>query len=110
MIERNRSSRFGWVRWVVVMLLCAAGLVRAQSYSLGPDSQPQDGVPKGMVTKHVLAAGVFYPGAPHNYAVYVPSQYDAKKPTAFMVFLDGSGYLGGGIRVPVVLDNLIAKA
>src|ERR1700724_3979557 len=26
-----------------------------------------------------------------------------------MVFLDGSGYLGDGIRIPVVLDNLIAK-
>jgi enterochelin esterase-like enzyme len=26
-----------------------------------------------------------------------------------MVFLDGSGHLGDGIRVPVVLDNLIAK-
>ena len=72
----------------------AAGTLRAQSYSMGPDSQPQDGVPKGAVTKHVLPAGVFYPGTPHNYAVYVPAQYDAKKPTAFMVFLDGSGYLG----------------
>ncbi len=83
--------------------------LRAQSYSLGADSQPQEGVPKGTVTKHVLTAGVFYPGTPHSYAVYVPAQYDAKKPTAFMVFLDGSGYLGDGIRVPVVLDNLIAK-
>jgi enterochelin esterase-like enzyme len=46
---------------------------------------------------------------PHNYAVYVPAQYDAKRPTAFMVFLDGNGYLGDGIRVPVVLDNLIAR-
>jgi gluconolactonase len=109
MIERNGSSRFGWVSWVVVMLLCAAVLVRAQSYSLGPDSQPQDGVPKGMVTKHVLAAGVFYPGTPHNYALYVPAQYDAKKPTAFIVFLDGSVYLGDGICAHVVLDNLIAK-
>jgi sugar lactone lactonase YvrE len=98
-----RASRF------VGLALFAAVSLQAQSYSLGPDSQPQDGVPNGTVTKHVLAAGVFYPGTPHNYAVYVPAQYDAKKPTAFMVFLDGSGYLGSGIRVPVVLDNLIAK-
>jgi sugar lactone lactonase YvrE len=106
MIYKNGSVKFCWV--VVVLLLGVVSL-RAQSYSLGPDSQPQDGVPKGTVTKHVLAAGVFYPGTPHNYSVYVPAQYDAKKPTAFMVFLDGSGYLGDGIRVPVVLDNLIAK-
>src|SRR5882757_10970816 len=109
MIERKGSSSFRWVKWVVVVLLFAAGSLRAQSYSLGPDSQPKDGVPKGSVTKHVLAAGVFYPGTPHNYAVYVPAQYDAKRPTALMVFLDGGGYLGDGIRVPVVLDNLIAK-
>jgi sugar lactone lactonase YvrE/predicted esterase len=112
MIERinmDGSSIFCWVKRLVVALLFAAVSLGAQSYSLGPDSQPQDGVPKGTVTKHVLAAGVFYPGTPHNYAVYVPAQYDAKKPTAFMVFLDGSGYLGDGTRVPVVLDNLIAK-
>src|SRR5271168_3109707 len=109
MIHRGCSSGFYWGGGFVAVALLAAVSVRAQSYSLGPDSQPQDGVPKGTVTKHVLAAGVFYPGTPHNYSVYVPAQYDAKKPTAFMVFLDGSGYLGDGIRVPVVLDNLIAK-
>src|SRR5258708_28460980 len=106
MIYKNGSVKFCWV---VVVLLVGVVSLRAQGYSLGPDSQPQDGVPKGTVTKHVLAAGVFYPGTPHNYSVYVPAQYDVKKPTAFMVFLDGSGYLGDGIRVPVVLDNLIAK-
>ncbi len=97
------------MRRFLMMMLFAAASLRGQTYVLGPDSQPQDGVPKGSVTKHVLAAGAFYPGTPHNYAVYVPAQYDAKKPTPFMVFLDGTGYLGNGIRVPVVLDNLIAK-
>ena len=41
-------------------------------YSLGPDSQPQPGVPAGTVTRHVLAPGKFFPGTPHNYQVYVP--------------------------------------
>src|SRR5580700_6041250 len=106
MIDRNGSPIFCWG---VVALLFGVMSLRAQSYLLGPDSQPQEGVPKGTVTKHVLAAGVFYPGTPHNYSLYVPAQYDPEKPTAFMVFLDGSGYLGDGIRMPVVLDNLIAK-
>src|SRR5256885_1329257 len=78
-------------------------------YSLTPDSQPQPGVPTGTVTKHVLVAGRFFPGTPHNYQVYVPAQYDASRPIAYMVFLDGSGYAGNAVRVPVVLDNLIAK-
>jgi sugar lactone lactonase YvrE len=78
-------------------------------YSLGQDSQPQPGVPAGTVTKHMLAPGKFFPGTPHNYQVYVPAQYDAGRPIAYMIFLDGSGYAGNGVRVPVVLDNLIAK-
>src|SRR5262249_48499164 len=51
----------------------------------------------------------FYPGTPHNYAIYVPAQYDAAKPAPFMIFLDGSGALSDNVRVPVVFDNLIAK-
>src|ERR1700730_398406 len=78
-------------------------------YSLGPDSQPQPGVPKGVLTRHTLPAGRFFPGTPHNYQIYVPAQYDPSRPIACMIFLDGSGYAGNGVRVPVVLDNLIAK-
>ena len=78
-------------------------------YSLGPDSAPQPGVPKGTVTEHTLAPGRYVPGTPHRYQVYVPSQYSASRPAPFMIFLDGAGYAGDGVRVPVVFDNLIAK-
>ncbi len=91
----------------------AANLLNAQPqpgiYQLGPDSQPRPGTPKGVVTRHVLPPGKVYPGVPHNYAVYVPAQYDASKPAPFMIFLDGLGSLGNGQRVPVVFDNLIAQ-
>ena len=93
----------------LALLVCAAAISCAQDYPLGPDSQPQSGVPKGAVTKVTLAPGRFYPGTPHNYSVYVPAQYEAARPTPFMIFLDGSGRLGNGERVPVVFDNLIAK-
>lgn len=86
-----------------------AVLANAQQYSLGPDSQPQPGVPKGSLTKYVLPPGRFYPGTPHNYSVYLPAQYDPAKPTPFMIFLDGSAFAGDSVRVPVVFDNLIAK-
>lgn len=94
-----------------VLLFCifAALPLTAQDYALGPDSQTQSGVPKGVVTKHKLAPGKYYPGTPHNYSIYVPAQYDKAKPTPFMIYLDGSGALGNGQRVPVVFDNLIAK-
>jgi gluconolactonase len=97
------------MRLLVLSLLFAATLLHAEDYVLGPDSQPQSGVPKGVVSKYELKPGVFYPGTPHKYAIYVPAQYDATKPAPFMIFLDGSGYLNNGVRVQVVFDNLIAK-
>jgi gluconolactonase len=78
-------------------------------YSLGADSQPQASVPHGSVTRHTLAPGKYFPGTPHNYQLYVPAQVDPGRPMPFMIFLDGSGYAGDNVRVPVVLDNLIAK-
>ena len=97
------------MRLLIAATLSMLALLQANDYSLGPDSQPQSGVPKGLVTKYKLEPGKFYPGTPHNYSLYVPAQYDAAKPAPFMIFLDGSGFLSNNERVPVVLDNLIAK-
>jgi len=107
----------------VPLLLCASALalsfahLQAQTpatvtYTQGPDSQPHPDTPKGTVTRFVLPPGKFYPGVPHNCQVYVPAQYDASKPTPFMIFLDGGGSAnvnGNGVKAPVVFDNLIAK-
>jgi gluconolactonase len=84
-------------------------LVLAQEYALGPDSQPQAGVPRGTVARYELPPGQYYPGTPHRYAVYVPAQYDPAKPAPYMIFLDGSSFLSDSVRAPVVFDNLIAK-
>lgn len=78
-------------------------------YSLTADSQPQPGVPTGTLSDHTLPPGRYFPGTPHRYQVYVPSQYNAVRPAPFMIFLDGAGYAGNAVRVPVVFDNLIAK-
>ena len=94
---------------MLFLFLFAAALVHAGDYALGPDSQPQSGVPKGSVAKYELEAGTFYPGTPHTYSIYLPAQYDAAKPTPFMIFLDGDLFLLNRVRVPVVFDNLIAK-
>lgn len=90
-------------------VLFVAALVYAEDYTLGPDSQPQSGVPKGSVAKYELQAGTFYPGTLHTYSIYVPAQYDAAKPTPFMIFLDGEVFLSDKVRAPMVFDNLIAK-
>ncbi|MDR3792092.1 MAG: alpha/beta hydrolase-fold protein [Terracidiphilus sp.] len=96
-------------RHFLILLLLAASTLHAEDYALGPDSQAHDGVPKGAVTKFTLKPGNFYPGTPHNCALYIPAQYDATKPTPFIVFLDGSGALGDQVRAPIVFDNLIAR-
>jgi enterochelin esterase family protein len=79
-------------------------------YKLGPDSQRQEGVPKGTVTKHSWKSRVF-PKTERDYWVYVPAQLDAAAPAAVMVFQDGGSYVSetGAFRVPVVFDNLIHK-
>jgi gluconolactonase len=95
--------------YLLVAAALALGAQGPVDYSLGSDSQPQAGVPKGSLTQHTLAPGRFFPGTPHNYQLYVPAQYDPSRPIPFTIFLDGSGYAGNNVRVPVVLDNLIAR-
>jgi enterochelin esterase family protein len=93
------------------LLLATASLVLAvDDYKLGPDSMEQPGVPKGKVTKSTWKSEIF-PGTVRDYWVYVPAQYDEKKPACVMVFQDGGSYqdLRGSFRVPIVFDNLIHK-
>ncbi len=94
-----------------VVLLPAGMLAAAADYKLGPDSQPQEGVPRGEVTKHRLTNSTAFPGTVRDYWIYVPKQYNAAKPACVMVFQDGGSYVNtnGQFRVPVVFDNLISK-
>lgn len=79
-------------------------------YALGPDSERQEGVPRGSVTQHEWRSGIF-PGTIRRYWVYVPAQYDGSSPACVMVFQDGHAYVGedGQFRAPVVMDNLIDR-
>lgn len=74
------------------------------------DSQRQEGVPAGKVTRHELRSTVFK-GTLRQYYLYVPAHYQAGQPAAVMVFQDGHAYVSedGQARAPIVLDNLIHK-
>ena len=98
------------------LLITGASLIfttgaNGEEYVLGADSMPQEGVPEGKVTDHTWDASQIYPGASHDYWVYVPAQYDDAEPAAVMVFQDGQGYVtrDGRVRVPTVFDNLIHR-
>jgi len=88
-----------------------ANLIGAEEYALGPDSQRQEGVPRGTITQHQWMESAVFPGTERDYWVYVPRQYDAPKPACVMVFQDGGNYVNekGQFRVPVVFDNLIHR-
>ena len=80
-------------------------------YKLGPDSQRQEGVPKGTVTQSKWKSEKTYPGTERDVWVYVPAQYKKEQPACLMVFQDGGSYVSetGQFRAPVVFDNLIHK-
>jgi enterochelin esterase-like enzyme len=88
----------------------AADETQAGAYTFSADSMERDDVPKGKVTKSTWKSEIF-PGTVRDYWVYVPAQYDEKKPACVMVFQDGGGYqdLKRDFRVPTVFDNLIHK-
>ena len=91
----------------IVTALAVSPLARAaDDYAPGPDSKPQEGVPKGELIKGNYTSGgkSVFPGGYRDYTVYIPQQIDRAKAAPFMVLQDGGGY-----SAPVVFDNLIHK-
>jgi enterochelin esterase-like enzyme len=77
-------------------------------YQLGPDSLPQDGVPKGEIRGPFTLPSEAYPGTQHTYWVYVPAQYDPSIPASLMIYNDGHAFMepNGQVRAQNVMDNL----
>jgi hypothetical protein len=80
-------------------------------YTLGPDSLPRNGVPRGQILGPYQLPSTAFPGVEHTYHVYVPAQYNGSRDVSLMVFNDGSVYLkeDGLYRAQNVLDNLIFR-
>lgn len=80
-------------------------------YRLGPDSLPQDGVPKGDIRGPFTLPSHAYPGTQHTYWIYVPAQYNPAVPASLMIYNDGHAFMGpeGDMRAQNVMDNLIFR-
>ena len=80
-------------------------------YKLGPDSLAQAGVPQGKLEGPLLFRSQVFTNTVRQYWIYVPAQYTAEQPANVLVFQDGqrATRTNGALRVPQVLENLIAK-
>ncbi len=88
----------------IFALLSIPALRAADDYAPGPDSKPQEGVPKGEITKYTFDNSRIFPGSTRDYWIYVPKQYDGVQPACLYVNQDGIQF-----QAPVVFDNLIHK-
>ncbi|MDG1891852.1 MAG: alpha/beta hydrolase-fold protein [Verrucomicrobiota bacterium] len=91
-------------------LSCLLGDIETRSDSgKPPEGSHHQEVPKGTVTAYVWDGSEVYPETWRLYWVYVPVQYDPDRPSALMVFQDGSNFLQGKdhFHAPGVFDKLI---
>ena len=79
---------------LLAVLAAAPAAPAADDYTLGPDSQPQAGVPKGRVEGPFVWKSRSSAAPIRQYWIYVPAQYDAaRSPPRVMVFQDGHKYV-----------------
>ena len=83
----------------------------AVTYKTDPDSLPQEGVPSGKLEGPIFFRSQIFTNTVRKYWVYVPAQYTPNKPACVLVFQDGqrATRTNGVLRVPQVMENLIAK-
>jgi enterochelin esterase family protein len=106
------SQRFAALFSLLTLLVCYPAAQAADDYKLGPDSMPQDGVPRGdLIKMPPFTNSTVYPGTQRDWWVYVPKQYDAATAACLMIFQDGWNYANptGQFRASIVFDNLIHK-
>jgi enterochelin esterase family protein len=97
--------------FAALCLLPAAACAADADYKPGPESTPQEGVPRGEIKKFTFSESKIFPGTTREWQLYIPAQYTPEKPACVMVFFDGASYAkpDGHVRAPIVFDHLIAK-
>jgi hypothetical protein len=80
-------------------------------YPFTADSLEQPGVAKGQLLGPYEFHSKVIAGTVRRYWIYVPVGYDPKSPPDLLLFQDGQRATNpnGSLRIPTVLDNLIAK-
>ena len=96
--------------WLAVCCLAGAEEIRVNP-GLTPDHEAQPGVPRGTLNGPFEFQSKIIQGTVRQYWVYVPAQYKKEEAASLLVFQDGQRATnpGGSLRVPQVMENLIAK-
>ena len=96
---------------ISAMAFSASAAPTDDVYQFGPDSQPHEGTPRGKVIGPLTLSSQVFTNTTRYYWIYVPAQYDAKKPASLMIFQDGQAFVGldSPYRIPYVFDNLIYR-
>ncbi len=94
----------------VAIGMCAQDTIRT-GLELTPDHFPRPDVPKGELKGPFNFYSKIIPGTVRQYWLFVPAQYKASVPASVLVFQDGyrATHAEGSLRVPQVMENLIAK-
>jgi enterochelin esterase-like enzyme/sugar lactone lactonase YvrE len=101
---RGTMKRFAAVGGIALCAIVGASPGYAQIHA---DSTKRPGVPEGRIEGPLIwASSRIYPGTTREYWIYVPAQYDKKKPATVTIVQDGLGRAEEW-KLPVVLDNLI---
>src|SRR3954465_3341690 len=93
---RPKLPRLATPATLLVLFTCAS--------PRGFAAEPSAAVPKGEVKQYTFDKSKIFPGTVRDYWVYVPKQYDGKKPACVYVNQDGIQY-----NAPAVFDRLIHK-
>lgn len=80
----------------------AFGQNMPENYPTDPASVEKTGVPKGEIIKFNLENSKIFPGTTREVSIYIPAQYDGKKPACVYINQDGIQW-----KAPIVFDNLI---
>jgi len=88
-----------------------AAMRRPGEYTVSSEALPQEGIPKGRLEGPFEFHSKVIEGTVRRYWIFVPAQYNAKKPANVLVFQDGQRATNpdGPLRLPQVMENLIGK-
>ncbi len=119
MIQHSSLRAFLIASTLCAFYPLASPIVPAQEATASAEQQNHEplnrtrlpSVKEGTWKRGVFDTSEIFPGTTREYSVYIPAAYDPSAPAALMVFQDGNSYANqeGNYRVPILVDNLIAR-